>query len=325
MNIYYDLFVVGLIIITTISFIVFISLIKRKKWGQNIRTDGPRNHLKKAGTPTMGGIVIIVCTILGYLIFTSIFHFNYDIKKLILLVIPFIGYGLVGFLDDYLIIRRHNNEGLKPSLKFILELMIAAGFYFLYLELGYDNSLNFFGVVTKLSFFYGCFIVLLLTGFTNATNFTDGLDGLLGMVSLTSFIGIGILAYLKGEILICYFTITIISVIIGFLVFNLPKAKIFMGDTGSLAIGALIVSMLIVLKCEILIIFFGFIYFVEVLSVMLQVWYYKRTKGKRIFKMAPLHHHFELCGLDENQIDVLFMLVNLVMVVIGIHLGVKVF
>lgn len=125
--------------------------------------------------------------------------------------------------------------------------------------------------------------------------------------------------------LICYFTITIISVIIGFLIFNLPKAKIFMGDTGSLALGALIVSMLIVLKCEILIIFFGFIYLVEILSVMLQVWYFKRTKGQRILKMAPLHHHFELSGLSENKIDILFMLINLVMVIIGIYLGVKIF
>ncbi|MCI6716580.1 MAG: phospho-N-acetylmuramoyl-pentapeptide-transferase [Mollicutes bacterium] len=325
MNIYYDLFILFLVIITTAAYLVFIPLIKRKKWGQNIRTEGPRNHLRKAGTPTMGGIIIIICSIIGYLIFTRLFHFNYEIKKLMLLIIPFIGYGLVGFFDDYLIIKRHNNEGLKPSIKFILELVIAAGFYFLYLELGYENSLNFFGVSTKLSFFYGCFIVLLLTGFTNATNFTDGLDGLLGMVSLTSFIGIGILAYLKGEMLICYFTITIISVIIGFLIFNLPKAKIFMGDTGSLALGALIVSMLIVLKCEILIIFFGFIYLVEILSVMLQVWYFKRTKGQRILKMAPLHHHFELSGLSENKIDILFMLINLVMVIIGIYLGVKIF
>ncbi len=325
MNIYYDLFALLLISITITYYLIFIPLIKRKKWGQNIRTEGPRNHLKKAGTPTFGGIIIIVCSILGFFLFTSLFHFNYEVKKLILLIIPFLGYGLVGFLDDYLIIKYHNNEGLSPTLKFILELVIASGFYFLYLELGYENNLNFFGVNTKLSFFYGCFIVLLLTGFTNATNFTDGLDGLLGMVALTTFIGIGILAYLKDEMLICYFVVAITSVLIGFLIFNLPKAKIFMGDTGSLALGALMVSMLIVLKCEILIIFFGFIALVEVLSVMLQVWYFKRTKGQRILRMAPIHHHFELKGLSENKIDILFTLINLVMVVIGIYLGVIVF
>lgn len=325
MNTWYSLYLIGGILITILAFSLFIPLIRRNKWGQNIRSDGPRSHLKKTGTPTMGGIVIIIIFLLTLFVFLLTYNIKYDFKQCLLLIIPFIGYGVIGFTDDYLIVKRHNNIGLKPSLKFIFELIIATLFYFLYLELGYSNKLNFFGIYVDLKFLYGCMIVLVLTGFTNATNFTDGLDGLLGLSSISSFIGLGILGYLKDELIICYIAIVITSVIIGFLVFNLPKAKIFMGDTGSLAIGALIVSMLIVLKCEILIIFFGFIYLVEVISVMLQVWYFKRTRGKRIFKMAPIHHHFELCGLSEYKIDILFFMINLSMTIIGIYLGVKVF
>lgn len=325
MNIYNDLFVLGLVLLTALLFIFFIPLIKRHKWGQNIRAEGPQKHLTKAGTPTMGGIIIVTTTMMGIVFLNIFFKIEYDIRKLILLIIPFLGYAIIGFLDDYLIIKRHNNKGLKPNLKFILELILAAAFYFVYLELGYENTLNFFGIPIKLSFVYGVFIVLLFAGFTNATNFTDGLDGLLGMVSITSFIGIGILAYIKGETLVCYVSIIIVSVIIAFLIFNLPKALIFMGDTGSLAIGALIVGLLIILKCEILIVFFGFIYLLEVVSVMLQVWYFKRTKGRRILKMAPFHHHLELSGYTEIKIDLLFMIINLSMSILGIYLGVKIF
>lgn len=313
------------LIINIISFNFLIKFLHQKQMGQSIRKVGPKKHLKKSGTPTMGGILIIINTCLFLLIFIKIFKINIDIKKLIMLLLPFIGYGLIGFIDDYLIIKNHNNQGLKPTLKFILELLLAGIYYFLYLELGFKNELNLFGIYINLEFLYGVFIILFFTGITNATNFTDGIDGLLGSNAIISFGGIAIISYLKKEEICFWLCVIVIFGILSFLLYNLPKASIFMGDTGSLAIGGLISSMLIILKCEILILFFGFIYLVEIISVILQVWYFKRTKGKRLFKMTPLHHHFELLNLSENKIDSLFSFINLIMTIIGIYLGVIVF
>lgn len=320
--------IIYLLIILAINifcFNLFIKLLKKKQIGQSIRAAGPKNHLIKSGTPTMGGIIIIINSIISYLLFIYIFKIDFNYLNFLILIIPFIGYGIIGFIDDYLIIKKHNNEGLKPSIKFIFELILATVFYFIYLELGFNNKLNFFGIYIDLGFLYGVFIVLFFTGFTNATNFTDGVDGLLSFNAIASFICIAVLSLIKNEKEAFWLSIIIIWVLISFLVFNLSKASLFMGDTGSLSIGALICSILIYLKCEILIIFFGFIYLVEIISVILQVWYFKRTKGKRIFKMTPIHHHFELKGLNENQIDLLFSVCNLLMSVIGLYLGVKIF
>lgn len=313
------------LIISIISFNFLIKYLHKKQIGQAIRKVGPKKHLKKSGTPTMGGILIIINTCLFLLIFLKIFKINVNVKVLIMLLLPFIGYGLIGFIDDYLIIKKHNNEGLKPSLKFIMELSLASAYYFLYLELGFKSELNLFGIYVNLGFLYGVFIMLLFTGLTNATNFTDGIDGLLGFNAITSFVGIAILSYLKSELIYFWLSVIVIFILVAFLVYNQPKARIFMGDTGSLAIGGLICSMLVLLKCEILIIFFGFIYLVEIISVILQVWYFKRSKGERLFKMTPLHHHFELLNLSENKIDLLFGIINLIMSTIGIYLGVRVF
>ncbi len=312
-------------IITIFLFNLFIKWLKQKKIGQMIREEGPRNHFNKIGTPTMGGILIIINTIIFYILFLLITNSGFNHNKILLLIIPFLFYGLIGFIDDYLIIKKHKNEGLKPNIKFLFELIISTIYYFLYLELGYKNELNFFGTLIELGFIYGIFIMFFFTGLTNATNFTDGVDGLLGSVSITSFISIGIISYLKEEYEILYFSIIITFIILAFLFYNFPKAKVFMGDTGSLAIGGIICSMLILLKCEILIIFIGFIYLIEVLSVMLQVWYFKRSKGNRIFKMTPLHHHFELSGLNDIKIDLLFSLINIILAIIGIYMGVNIF
>lgn len=314
-----------ILIFNIISFNLFIKFLKKKQIGQSIRTAGPKNHLIKSGTPTMGGIIIIINTIICYLLFIYLFKITFSNLKILVLLIPFVGYGLIGFIDDYLIIKKHNNDGLRPTTKFIFELLLATIFYFIYLELGFNNNLNFFGILIDLGFLYGVFIILFFTGFTNATNFTDGLDGLLSFNAISSFLCIAALCLIKNEKEAFWLSIMIIWTLISFLVFNLSKASLFMGDTGSLAIGAMICSILIYLKCEILIIFFGFIYLVEILSVILQVWYFKRTKGKRIFKMTPIHHHFELKGLNENQIDLLFSVCNLFMSVIGLYLGVKIF
>ncbi|MGM9899673.1 MAG: phospho-N-acetylmuramoyl-pentapeptide-transferase [Bacilli bacterium] len=315
-------FIVNVVIIKA-----FIPILKRLKFGQSIRTEGPKNHLVKNGTPTLGGIFIILNTILFYIVARIILKDEFSTTSIIneiLIFIPFIGYGIIGLIDDLLTIKKKQNEGLTPRKKFILELIIATIFYLLYLTVSFDNSLNFFGIKVELYFIYGVILLFLFTGFTNATNFTDGIDGLLGTTSLTSFICIGIYSYLVNQYLIAIICLIISMVILGFLLFNFNRAKLFMGDTGSLAIGGLIVSMLIYLKSEILILFFGLIYIVEIISVILQVWFFKKTKGDRLFKMTPLHHHYELQGYSEYSIDLYFSLINLLFSLIGIMIGVNV-
>lgn len=311
---------------SSFSLFYYIKNQKRIKQGQSIRSVGPKTHLVKTGTPTMGGLLIIFNTILIYLIFSLLFkdYIRFSFLQSILIFIPFVGFGLIGFIDDYLSIKKGKNEGLTPKYKFILELLVSAVFYFIFLTITLKNEINFFGVTVDISFFYGVFLMLLFSGFTNATNFTDGIDGLFGLNSIITFGCIGVYSFYSENYLVLLVSLIMIFVLISFLCFNLPKASLFMGDTGSLAVGALIVSLLVVLDSEYLIIFFGFIYFVELFSVMLQVWYFKKTKGNRIFKMTPIHHHFELCGLSEYQIDILFCIINLVVSILGLGIGIKI-
>lgn len=323
------LIIILLLILTVCSGITlyfFIKLQKKKSIGQSIRGEGPKNHLIKSGTPTMGGLLIIFNIIAIYLVFKIILkpYISFDLLNAFMIFFPFVMFGLIGFIDDYLIMKKKTNEGIKPLYKFLLELFTSAIFYLVYLIIFNDNRLNFFGIYVDLGFMYGVLLLFMLSGFTNATNFTDGLDGLFGLNGIISFLFIGIYSYYLSNyhvLLVCLITI---FVLISFLVFNLPKASLFMGDTGSLSIGALMISLLIILKAEVLIVFFGFIYLLEILSVILQVWYFKKTKGKRIFKMSPIHHHFELCGLTEIQINLLFCFINLIMSSIGLFIGVKV-
>lgn len=321
----YVFFSIGALLIGITVFTVVVPLLRLFKAGQSIRKEGPAKHLSKSGTPTMGGIVIIIITMLLFI--SSLLIYNKDVFNvdILLLVIPTLGFALIGFLDDFLIIIKKNNAGLSPTLKFILQLIISIVTYILLLSIKKNNNLNFFGTEINIAFLYGIIIVIGYSGVTNATNLTDGLDGLLTGCSIITISGILIMAIYQSNQLVIYFALSIIIALIAFAFFNFPKAAIFMGDVGSLAIGAAIFSMLILLNAEILFIFFGFIYFVETVSVILQVWFFKRTKGERIFLMTPLHHHFELLGLKEEEIDVVFWLVTFIFTVIGVILGVRVF
>jgi len=307
---------------TVMLMILFIPYIKKIKLGQEIRKEGPKKHLTKKGTPTMGGLIIVITTIFIYF-FIKIYLKSALTVDDFFLFFPFLGFGLIGFIDDFLSIKRHENTGLTPTKKFILELFVCALYYFSYLGLGFNNKLNFFGVYIDLSFLYGVLIIILMAGFTNATNFTDGIDGLLACSSITSFICLGLYAYLINYFDVTLICLIIVMVLLGFLTFNLNIALVFMGDTGSLAIGGLMVSLLIYMHSEVLIIFFGFVYLVEILSVILQVWFFRRSHGDRIFKMTPLHHHFELCGMSENKIDLIFSIISLTFSILGIYIGVK--
>ena len=179
--------------------------------------------------------------------------------------------------------------------------------------------------MVDLEFIYGIFIIFLLVGVTNATNLTDGIDGLLSICSIISYLGFGILGIYKSELSVVVFSFSVVIALCAFLLFNLPKAKLFMGNVGSLLLGSGLVMMSIILHVELLLIFIGFVYFLEVISVILQVWFFKKTKGNRLFKMTPIHHHLELSGFSEIEIDVAFGVLQLIMTVIGVWLGIMFF
>ena len=303
-----------------VLFKVLIPLLTRFKFGQSIRSEGPQSHLNKKGTPTMGGLVIILITIF---LNVTLILFNYkdtnmNVYQIILLIIPFVSFGVIGFIDDYLIIVKKTNDGLKPHIKFLLQLLISAVCYYLTIQTRGTNEINFFGERIDLKFFYGIFIILSFTGFTNATNLTDGLDGLLGGTSAIITTGITVLAFINKNYYVMYFGLSLLTGIFAFLIFNLPKARIFMGDTGSLALGGFVAGTAYMMQMPLFILIVGIIYLVEVASVMIQVTYFKKTGGKRFFKMAPIHHHFELCGWSETRVVAVFSIITALLCLIAL-------
>lgn len=326
-NLVYIIIFIGSLCFSLIMFGFLLPYLRRIKFGQSIRKEGPSKHMQKAGTPTMGGLGIILSTTIIFGFLLGLNHFkgkDFTIeafKEIILILLPFWGYGIIGFIDDYLIVKKRNNQGLKSNWKFSMQMLLAIGYYFIYLDLGFSNTLNFFGTDVNLAWLYGVLIIILFTSTTNATNITDGVDGLLAGCGIISFIAFLILAILVKNSLIIYFSIAMIISLFGYLFYNLPKAKLFMGDVGSLAIGASLVSVAIFLKMELLLLVIGFVYVVETLSVILQVWFFKKTKGKRLFRMSPFHHHLELSGLSEWEIDIIMWLIAIVFGGLGITLG----
>ena len=288
---------------------------KRNRVGQIEREEGLRSHKEKNKTPIFGGVAFVLSYLIVFTFLLIIDEINIYIYLLI--VMPMTSFSLLGFIDDYLILKYKKNEGIKPNIKFLIQIIISTLFFIIYLILNFDTTINLFFITIDLKFLYGIFILLAFSGFTNATNFTDGVDGLLA--GTFSFILIG-LFLITGNSDIRNLITIIFSGICAFLYFNLPKAKIFMGDTGSLAIGSLFVSLLVILKLEVFLFIFGLVYVLETLSVMLQVAYFKYSKGKRIFKMSPLHHHFEIVFNSEIKTLILFYLFTIITVICGILL-----
>lgn len=308
--------------IATIIGPVFIPFLHRLKFGQAIREEGPQSHRKKSGTPTMGGIIFItsiVITLLATVMFT-----NYTVmsRELMMLLLTLVGFGAIGFVDDFIIVVKKNNEGLKPKQKLLAQLVLAAVFFYLYLQGDYPTTISFFNLFElNLYWIYGLFILFWMVGFSNAVNLTDGLDGLCGGVSVISFGTFAMIALAQQQMGIALFCFAVVGALLGFLVFNLNPAKVFMGDTGSLALGAAIAAVSILLKQELLLVIIGLVYVIETLSVIIQVSYYKRTK-KRIFKMAPIHHHFELCGWSEWKVVTFLWIIGLVCGVVGLLIAI---
>lgn len=311
-------------VLSIVLFIFFIPVLRIVKFGQSIRTDGPAKHLKKSGTPTMGGIIIILGTIISF-IFLSITEIKISNHDLLLLLIPIIMYGLIGFIDDYLIVVKKNNKGLSAKTKLFFQIIWAGIYFYLFLDKGMSSQVNCFGIIIDLKWGYGILILLMLVSSSNAVNLSDGLDGLASGLMIIGLSAVIILAYYQKNQPVLIFSLCLLASILAFLCYNFNPAKVFMGNTGSLALGATLANLFILLKMEILLVIVGFVFVIEALSVIIQVIYFKITKGKRIFRMAPIHHHYELIGLNEWEVDALFWIIGIIFALIGVIIATKVY
>ena len=300
---------------------IVIPFLHKLKFGQQVRDDGPQTHLKKAGTPTMGGLII-----LGSIIITSMFYL-WDYPKMIPVLFVTVGFGIIGFLDDYIKIVMKRSEGLNPKQKILGQIAIT-GIFTYYLvnsgEVGTTALIPFTGgfengYYLNLGILYVPFVFVVMLGTDNGVNFTDGLDGLCTSVTIlvATFLTIISLGEKSG---ISPITGAVVGSLLGFLLFNVYPAKVFMGDTGSLALGGFVAASACMMQIPLFIPIIGLIYLVEVLSVMIQVTYFKKKGGKRVFKMAPIHHHFELCGWSETRVVAVFSIITAILCLIA-YLG----
>ncbi|MGL5150781.1 MAG: phospho-N-acetylmuramoyl-pentapeptide-transferase [Clostridium sp.] len=290
---------------------IFIPMLHKLKFGQNIRQDGPQSHLKKAGTPTMGGIIFILAVTLVMILK----RYNIAEEGMIVLY-SMIAFGFIGFLDDMLKIVKKENEGLKAYQKMILLLVFSTLLAFYgYKVIGTELIIPFFGEV-NFGILYIPLIIIYYSAFTNAVNLTDGLDGLCTSVTVIVLTFFTLVAYRMGHYSVAVFSIGLIGALLGFLKFNAYPARVFMGDTGSLALGGALATIALILKGPWIFFLVGGIYVLETLSVVIQVTSFKLT-GKRVFKMAPIHHHFEQIGWSETKIVIVFSVITTILCIIG--------
>ena len=294
---------------------IVIPYLRKLKMGQTERVEGVQSHLKKAGTPTMGGIIFLLSTVVTSLIYVK------DYPKIIPILFLTLGFGIIGFLDDYLKVVLKRSDGLMPGQKMACQIVVTGIFAF-YLMKFTDVPMTMkipfmpgheidFGILTIPILF------IAVIGTVNGVNFTDGLDGLASSVTImvATFFSVMAIGTKSG---IEPITCAVVGALMGFLLFNVYPAKVFMGDTGSLALGGFVAGTAYMLQMPLFIILVGLVYVVEVLSVMIQVTYFKATHGKRFFKMAPIHHHFELCGWSETRIVAVFSVVTAVLCLIAL-------
>ncbi|CAH8769750.1 phospho-N-acetylmuramoyl-pentapeptide-transferase [Paenibacillus dendritiformis] len=293
-----------------------IPLLRRLKFGQQVRDDGPQGHLKKAGTPTMGGAIILLAFTLAFLKFSVT-----DIDFYVLLIAT-LGFGLIGFLDDYIKIVFKRSLGLTARQKLIGQLACSAVICVLLWQSDHSTVLAVPGTSwgLDLGWFYYPFIILMMLAISNAVNFTDGLDGLLSGTSAIALAAFALIAMQLSEIAAAVCAAAMIGAVLGFLVFNAHPAKVFMGDTGSLGIGGAIGAIAILTKTELLFLIIGGIFVIEMLSVVIQVVSFK-TRGKRVFKMSPIHHHFELSGWSEWRVVITFWIAGIVLAGLGLWIN----
>lgn len=316
---------IGFILSTVFGYFL-IPILKKIKAGQRFNVY-VENHQKKSGTPTMGGLIFIIPTIVTILILLFTKKIEFSVNLLIVLFV-FISYSMIGFLDDYISIKKKRNEGLTQTQKLLLQFVVALVFYLLY-SLYTDSKsvleITALGIKWNLGWFYGVFILFLLVGSSNAVNLTDGLDGLAGGLSAISFLAFGLISWgsywIQGYQDIGIFCFVLVGSLIGFLVYNTNTAKVFMGDTGSLTLGATLATIAILTSHELSLAVIGGVFVIETLTVIIQVISVKFFH-KRVFLMAPIHHHFERLGWKETDIVKLFWIIGLILSLLALIYGV---
>lgn len=311
-------------IVSTISAIIIVPVLRKLKIGQIERDDGPQSHLKKQGTPTMGGIIMVIAILIVTAFLYIVFMGKEAIvsSKMVPLVFVILGFGIIGFIDDGKKLILKNTKGLRPLYKMIGLLCISVLFMLYlthFLKIGTSTYIPIIKQYIDLPIWiYIPFAVFVLLGTTNAVNLTDGIDGLATTVTTIIITALTVISVAVGAKEVALIGCILIGSCLGFLLFNLHPAKVFMGDTGSLLLGGAIASMALYLKMPLILIIIALIPIIETVSVMMQVAYFKKT-GKRIFKMAPIHHHFELCGWNENTVVSVFSIITLILSIIAIY------
>ena len=312
-------------IIAIVVGLLFIPFMRKIGVGQQV-SHSLIKHLKKEGTPTMGGFIFIISTILA-IVFLWLYGSLEITSNLVIVVVVFISYAALGFADDYLKVKYKNNKGLSRMFKLLIQTLIALVFFYIYVRNGGKPTIDitFLNLHLNLGWTYGLFILFLLVGSSNAVNITDGLDGLAGGLSAIAFAAYGIIAWstswLAGYTEIAIFSFILVGSLLGFLFYNTYPAKVFMGDTGSMALGATLAAIAILTRHEISLAVIGGVFVIETLSTLIQIIAIRKFK-KRVFKKAPLHHHFEECGWSETDIVRTFWVVGLILAMIMITYGV---
>ena len=294
---------------------VLIPYLHKLKFGQSIRECGPASHMKKSGTPTMGGLMMLAALVL------ALFWGKFTPHVLIALVLT-VGHAIIGFIDDYIKVVMKRNLGLTAKQKFLLQ-FILAGAYVYFAETHLQDTslwLPLLNITVDFGWAYYALAFILLVGTTNAVNLTDGLDGLVSFVSIPVTLAFAFIAYMQGMLDVSGFALGLTGACIGFLLFNRHPAQVFMGDTGSLALGGGVAALALLTHTELLLVIIGGIYVAEATSVIIQVGYFRMTGGKRFFRMAPLHHHFELGGWNEVKVVQVFTLVSVLLAAVGLWL-----
>ena len=313
---------ISIVLAVLISFVisaaagpVIIPILRKLKVGQTVRDDGPQTHLKKNGTPTMGGIIFLLAVLITSLIYAP--HY----PKVIPILFMTVGFGIVGFLDDFIKVVLHRSEGLTPAQKMAGQLVVTAVFAYYMVnisDVGLTMLVPFFPEISiNLGWLSIPLLFFVVIGTVNGTNFTDGLDGLAASVTVMVAVFFSVVA-IGTDAGIAPVTLAVAGGLMGFLLFNVYPASVFMGDTGSLALGGFVAATAYMMNMPLFILLVGFIYLVEVLSVIIQVTYFKATHGKRFFKMAPIHHHFELCGWSETRVVAVFSIITALLCLIAL-------
>ena len=313
-------------ILAIITGVILIPILKRFHIGQYVSHYIGERHLKKEGTPTMGGLIFIIPTIVALILL----YFNDSIEissNLIILVFVFLAYALLGFIDDYLKIKYHNNKGLSIVAKLLIQMVIALVFFYIFMSNGGQSDLviSSLGITIPLGWTFGLFILFLLVGTSNAVNITDGLDGLAGGLSAIAFFAFGLISWnagwMEGYQEVAIFCFILVGALMGFLVFNSHPAKVFMGDLGSLSLGAALATIAIITRHELSLALIGGVFVIETLSSLIQIIAIRKF-NKKVFKRAPLHHHFEVLGMNEQDIVRYFWVAGLILAMAAITYGV---